>query len=301
MYIKGSIKNFFEEVSIMFDKFQISEKRELLNEVLKELDKGVVFKERFQDLVLGSEVIRFPITVNGKYAGRDLIFVFDFMKSPEEMKTTELKVSYCSPYYKLVRNEEITKAIEGELSDASIEYTKREKKESITDLSVLYELEGNKAILMRNSYMPSRAIQVALSYKRSIYIPVVRIRVIHTDKEIRKYSLRLKEKLEKFTIITDLMSDLERRKWDELPNDLIVSISEVSYVKYITKKGFTEEKKILLGQDLIEEAKKENWSALDLIEKFLFRCYETKRYTLKRKADNIVLSYFEDILEQVSV
>ena len=283
----------------MMDKFTIKEKRELLNEVLKEIDKGKPVKERFQDLTLGCEVIRFPLSVNDKYCGRDLIFVFDFMKTPEKMKRDELKVSYASPYYKVVRNEEIMNAIEGELNDASIEFEKREKKESITDLSVLYELPENKAILIRNSYMPSRAIQTALSYKRSIYIPVLKIRVIHTDKEIRRYDLKLKEKFEKFTVITDLMSELEKKPFVELPEKLLGEISEISYVKYITVKGYTEEKKILLGKEVIEEAKEENWSALELIENLLMRCYKTNRYTLKRKVDNLVLNYFEELLEKV--
>lgn len=283
----------------MFEKFQITEKRELLLEVLKEIDAGGTTKERFQDLTLGSEVIRYPLTINGKYCGRDLIFVFDFMKSPEKLKSTELKVSYCSPYYKVLKNEEITNAIESELSDASIEFMKREKKESITDYSALYELSDNKAILLRNSYMPSRAIQVALSYKKSIYIPIIRIRVIHTDKEVRKYNLKLQKKLEKFAIVSDIVEELEKEPFVNLPEDLLLAISDISYVQYVTVKGYTEEKRILLGREIIEEAKKESWNALDLIETFLKKCYQTNRYTLKRKADNIVLNHFEALLESV--
>ena len=84
----------------MYEKFQINEKRELLGEILKEIGAGKPVKEHFQDLTLGCEVIRFPLSVNDKYCGRDLVFVYDFMKTPEKLKTTELKVSYCSPYYK---------------------------------------------------------------------------------------------------------------------------------------------------------------------------------------------------------
>ena len=117
--------------------------------------------------------------------------------------------------------------------------------------------------------------------------------------QIRKYDLKLKEKLEKFTIISDIIEELEKKSFTDLPEDLLLQISDTSYVQYVTAKGFTEEKKILLGKDIIEEAKKESWSALDLIEKFLLKCYSTNRYTLKRKADNIVLNHFENLLEKV--
>lgn len=281
----------------MYEQFTIEEKKELLNEVLKELDKGSPVKDRFQDIVLGCEVIRFPLLLNEKYCGRDLIFVYDFMKTPEELKYGQLTVSYASPYYKLIKNESVKRVIQLELEELVPAFNFNEKKESITDYSCIFTFE-DKAILVRNSYVPSRALNLLLSVKRSVYIPLMKLSIIHTDKEIRKYEIRLKEKLEKFNEILPVVDELEKIPFSDLPENLLREISEIYYVKYKTLKGVRTEEKILLGKELLQEARDKNWSGLQLIEKTLRRAYATKRYTLKRKVDNIVINHIDEIYEK---
>ena len=280
---------------MMYDKFTISEKKELLKEVLKE----TTVKERFQDFFLGSEVVRFPLQINGKYAGRDLIFVYDFMKEIDQLKQGLLTVSFASPYYKIIKNQEIIQTVENELSDIGADFKRIDKKESVSDYSGLFQIGDDKGILIRNSYVPSRALSVFITVRRKVFIPIVKVRVIHTDKEVRKYNLELNEKLRDFTIITDVINELQKAKWSELPKGFLKEIEELRYVKYVTKKGFTEEREIMLGKDVIDKANRENLSALELIEETLVKAYETKRYTLKRKVDNIVATNIEKILNTV--
>ena len=280
---------------MMYDKFTISEKKELLKEVLKE----TTVKERFQDFFLGSEVVRFPLQINGKYAGRDLIFVYDFMKEIDQLKQGLLTVSFASPYYKIIKNQEIIQTVENELSDIGADFKRIDKKESVSDYSGLFQIGDDKGILIRNSYVPSRALSVFITVRRKVFIPIVKVRVIHTDKEVRKYKLELNEKLKDFTVITDVINELQKTKWSELPKGFLKEIEELRYVKYVTKKGFTEEREIMLGKDVIDKANRENLSALELIEETLVKAYETKRYTLKRKVDNIVATNIEKILNTV--
>ncbi len=283
----------------VYEQFTMDEKKELLQEVLKGVDAGrVPVKERFQDLILGCEVMRVPITLEQKYVGRDLIFVFNFMKTPEDLKYGQFTVSYASPYYRLIKNEDVQKVIRLELEELVPKFSFDEKKESITDYSCIFMFE-DKGVLVRNSYVPSRSLSILLSVKRSVFIPLMKLSIIHTDREIRRYEIKLKEKLEKFNEILPIVDELEKISFKDLPESLLREISEIYYVKYKTLKGVRTEEKILLGKELLQEARDKNWSGLQLIEKTLRRAYATKRYTLKRKVDNIVINHIDEIYEKV--
>ena len=282
----------------MFDKFNIEEKKKVAEEMYSLMGEGkLIVKERFVDDVLGAEVVRVPLTVGKEYAGRDLIVVKDITKAPKACKTSELAVTHCSYTYRLIKNETVREALENELSEVVEDYTVKEKKESITDYSAAIRFEG-KVILVRNSYVPSRSLQIMLGKAGRVIIPMIELRIIHAEKGLT--ALKLKEELEKLAMAEPILDELEKAAyWEMLPKHTIAEIKNFKIKRERIKDKKKEIVEIKIGEELIEKADKERWSGMKLIEEFLIKAYSLAGYRIKRKADKTVLNAFSEMMKTV--
>lgn len=274
------------------ERFTVQEKRELLKEVLLRQGKA---KMIFEDSYLSSKVIRYPLTVGNAYAGRDIICVYDPLKSYE---ATELAVAFASPYYRLAKNEELLSALRLELDETVPEYKEKIKRESIADLSALYLFqteEGDEGrILVRNSYVPHRSLQVILGVGG---LPVIKVAVRHNEAGLTAFNLR--ETIGKIPMVLPVLEELSVLPARELPENVLSQIEDIKIKKSKTVGAVRTEHTHEIGRETIlayQEA-----PAIEFMRELLKRVYSTNLYTLKRKVENILLSFFEVKLAELEV